>query len=156
MPDHNYITADQGESPIRSLEDVSSYRSLFQVFHPLPSFTDLPLYCSRLDHRERDQQSRMFILFHGERTKKRSFHPHYTVCATNGILSLLLEPYYRLLIPGNHLSIHSLYIRLLLTVLPLTFLPSLALIDIDDYDYIENETHSLNSHDQTTNRVKVH
>jgi hypothetical protein len=106
----------------------------------------------------------MFILF-TENEVKRSFHPHYTVCATNGILSLLLTiillltPYSRLLIPRSS-SLYSLLVsRLLLTVLPLTFPFSLFdLIDIDDYDYA-SKTKTKHIHSSLTRpndqRLKV-
>jgi len=82
------FTADQGESPIRSLEDVSTMRSLFQVFHPLHSFTDIPLSCSRLNQGSEGSTTRMFILFtENERTKKILSSTLYCMC-TNGILSV--------------------------------------------------------------------
>jgi hypothetical protein len=50
--DQRHIIPDHNQKLIKeefTVPDVSTFRSLFQIFHPLPSFTDLPLSCSRLN-----------------------------------------------------------------------------------------------------------
>lgn len=106
------FTADQGESPIRSLEDVSTTSISVSG---ISSFTFLYWYSFVLFSVEsrvwRINNSDVYTFSRRTNEKKRSFHPHYTVCALMEY-SLSLSPV------GRSFSLLLTLLLLLLTPYP--------------------------------------
>ena len=164
------FTADQGESPIRSLEDISTTSISVSG---IPSFTFLYWYSFVLFSVEsrvwRINNSDVYNISRRTNEKKRSFHPHYTVCALMKfslspvgrsfsllltLLLLLLTPY-----PWFIISSTPYILGYFLPFSPWLFPSWFDLIDIDDYAYATHRKRKRNTFTQSSQdheeRLKV-